>query len=143
MCKPLTEAEHYNLTQFGFVQQYKKGMAVTLTSKFCSFLTEVLNRVVPELAQSYHEDVIQRWFRLASLILTVCRGVNLWGSTRIAAIAHLGTLLCVMYYACPGIGKLLALTDGLNAFTNQTVCFQDAWQAFSLPERAIATSWRN
>ncbi len=112
---------------------------------------------IPELAQSYHKDAIQRRLRLAGLILTAyrgyvdpfttttenllhspslflsavtrSRGANPWGSTRIAAIARLGDLLCAAHYVCPGIGKM-ALTDELHAFTNQTARFRDARRAF-------------
>ena len=34
-----------------------------------------------------------------------------------------------MHYVCPGVGKL-ALTDELNAFTNQTARFQDLRRVF-------------
>lgn len=157
MRKLLTEAEQCNLMQLGFVRQHRRSMAFTLTNQGRSFLTEVLNGAVPELAQSYHKDAIQRRLRLAGLILTAyrgyidpftttaeellhssslflsavtrSRGTNPWGSTRIAAIAHLGDLLCAAHYVCPGIGKL-ALTDELNAFTSQTARFRDTRRAF-------------
>ena len=57
--------------------------------------------------------------------LTRERGANPWGSTRVAAIAHLGDLFCAVHYVCPGIGKL-SLTDELTAFSNQTARFSDA-----------------
>ena len=38
------------------------------------------------------------------------RGTNPWGSTRVAAIAHMGDLLCAIHYVCPEIGRL-ALND--------------------------------
>ena len=50
-------------------------------------------------------------------------GSNPWGSTRVAALAHLGELLCSIHYVCPGIGKI-ALTDELTAFNNQTAAFR-------------------
>lgn len=56
-------------------------------------------------------------------------GAQTLGQTRIAAIAHLGDLLCAIHYVCSGIGKL-ALTDELNAFTNQTARFRNARRAF-------------
>lgn len=61
--------------------------------------------------------------------LTRERGSNPWGSTRVAAIAHLGDLFCAVHYVCPGIGKL-ALTDELTAFANQTARFPGAKRAF-------------
>ena len=153
----LTEAEQCNLVLLGLMRQHKKSLAFTLTTHGRSFLTAVLHGSLPELAQSYHKDAILRRLRLSKLILTayqgyVCpftttaenllyspsiflsavtrsRGANPWGSTRIAAIARLGDLLCAAHYVCPGIGKL-ALTDELNAFTNQTARFRDLRRAF-------------
>ncbi|WP_300820421.1 hypothetical protein [uncultured Oscillibacter sp.] len=157
MRKLLTETEQCNLMLLGLMRQHKKSTAFILTNQGRSFLSEALDNAIPELAQSYHKDAIQRRLRLAGLILTAyrghidpftttveellhspslflsavtrSRGVNPWGSTRIAAIAHLGDLLCAAHYVCPGIGKL-ALTDELNAFTNQTARFRDARRAF-------------
>lgn len=153
----LTEAELHNLLSLGFVHRHKKSGALVLSGKGLSFLRTILSGVVPELAQSYHQDAIQRRLRLAKLVLTACRGgvdpfttsveelvvspklflsavtrgrgANPWGSTRIAAIAHLGDLLCAMHYVCPGIGKL-ALTDELSAFANQTAQFQKSKRVF-------------
>lgn len=153
----LTETEQCNLMLLGLMRQHKRSMAYTLTNQGRSFLARVLHGALPELAQSYHKDAIQRRLRLARLILTAyqgsvypftvavedllhspslflaavtrSRGANPWGSTRIAAIARLGELLCATHYVCPGIGKL-ALTDELNAFTNQTARFRDTRRAF-------------
>ena len=61
--------------------------------------------------------------------LTREKGSNPWGSTRVAAITHLGDLFCAVHYVCPGIGKL-ALTDELAAFSNQTARFSGAKRAF-------------
>lgn len=157
MSELLTTAEQCNLMLLGLMRQHKKSGAFTLTNQGRSFLAAVLNGAVPELAQSYHNDAIQRRLRLSSLILTAhrgyvdpfttgtdnlfrspslflsavtrSRGSNPWGSTRIAAIARLGDLLCAMHYVCSGIGKL-ALTDELNAFTNQTARFRDTRRTF-------------
>ena len=162
----LTEAEQCNLVLLGLMRQHKKSLAFTLTNQGRSFLTAVLHGSLPELAQSYHKDAILRRLRLSKLILTayqgyVCpftttaenllyspsiflsavtrsRGANPWGSTRIAAIARLGDLLCAAHYVCPGIGKL-ALTDELNAFTNQTARFRDLRRAFLF----AAIFWRS
>lgn len=157
MSELLTTPEQCNLMLLGLMRQHKKSGAFTLTNQGRSFLAAVLNGAVPELAQSYHNDAIQRRLRLSSLILTAhrgyvdpfttgtdnlfrspslflsavtrSRGANPWGSTRIAAIARLGDLLCAMHYVCSGIGKL-ALTDELNAFTNQTARFRDTRRTF-------------
>lgn len=112
---------------------------------------------LPDLTKSYHKDAVDRRLRLTNLALTAYngmvnifltapeeltvsptmflsaitrgRGANPWGSTRVAAIAHLGNLLCAVHYVCPGIGKL-ALTDELTAFFNQTARFSGAKRAF-------------
>ena len=112
---------------------------------------------LPNLTKSYHKDAVDRRLRLTNLALTAYkgnaniftatpeelsdspslflsaitrgRGSNPWGSTRVAAIAHLGDLFCAVHYVCPGIGKL-ALTDELTAFSNQTAQFSDAKRAF-------------
>lgn len=153
----LTEAELNNLLFMGFIRQHAKSGALVLANKGRSFLQTVLNGAVPDLAQSYHQDAIQRRVRLARLVLTARRGgtdpfttsmedlttspklflsavtrgrgSNPWGSTRIAAIARLGDLLYAMHYVCLGIGKL-ALIDELNAFTNQSARFREIPRSF-------------
>lgn len=153
----LTEAELNNLLFIGFIRQHAKSGAMVLSNRGRSFLQAALSGAVPELAQSYHQDAIQRRLRLARLVLTARRGgtdpfttsmeelavsprlflsavtrgrgSNPWGSTRIAAIARLGDLLCAMHYVCPGIGKL-ALIDELNSFTNQTARFREIPRSF-------------
>ena len=45
------------------------------------------------------------------------RGHNPWGSTRVAALAHLGGLLLDVHYVCADIGKL-CLADELTVFNN-------------------------
>ncbi len=155
--KLLTEAEYENLFSLKVLRRHNKSGAVTLTRKGSAFLETALDGNIPALAQSYHEDAIQRRLRLSKLVLTAYRGnvnaftiapevlsyspslflsavtrnrgSNPWGSTRIAAIAHLGDMICAMHYVCPGIGKL-ALTDELAAFSNQTAPFQDAKRVF-------------
>lgn len=112
---------------------------------------------LPDLTRSYHRDAVERRLRLTNLALTAYRGTtNIfltsseelsdsptlflsaitrgrgskpWGSTRVAAIAHLGDLFCAVHYVCPGIGKL-ALTDELTAFSNQTARFPEAKRVF-------------
>ena len=107
---------------------------------------------VPAFSRSYHKSAIQRRLRISRLALTAYRaGVHIFttsteelqrlsgavlflyhpkpgeqshrGSTRVAALAHLGELLCSIHYVCPGIGKI-ALTDELTAFNNQTAAFR-------------------
>ena len=151
------ETELQNLISLGLIKRHEKSGAAVLTAKGASFLQAVFHSGVPMLAQSYHSAAIQRRLRQSMLALTAYRGavdifitspeelsrsptlflptitrghsMNPWGNVRIAAIAHLGDLLCAAHYVCPGIGKL-ALTDELNAFTNQTARFRDARRAF-------------
>lgn len=126
----------------------KKGVLLLQT-----FFTEE----APHYPPSYHTAIIQRRLHLSKLVLTAYRGnvdifldrnellnntpsmflstltrergANPWGSTRVAAIAHLGDLFCAVHYVCPGIGKL-SLTDELTAFSNQTAQFPGSKRAF-------------
>ena len=144
-----------NLLHLGLIQQHEKSGAFTLTRNGRSFLQKFLT--LPDLTKSYHKDAVDRRLRLTNLVLTAYkgmvniflttpeeltvsptmflsaitrgRGANPWGSTRVAAIAHLEDLLCAVHYVCPGIGKL-ALTDELTAFSNQTARFSDTKRAF-------------
>ena len=154
----LTEAECENLILLKLIRRHKKSGALMLASGGALLLKAIYgDAVTPNLSPSYREPMIQRRLRLSRLVLTAyCgrinpftatmanlaeapalflsaltrdRGANPWGSTRIAAIARLGDLLCAAHYVCPGIGKL-ALTDELNAFTNQTARFRDLRRAF-------------
>lgn len=153
----ITETELQNLMNLDLLKYHKKSGAAVLTAKGASFLQAVFRSGVPVLAQSYHSAAIQRRLRQSMLALTAYRGAvdvfiaspeemsrspslflptitrghgaNPWGNVRVAAIAHLGDLLCAIHYVCPGIGKL-ALTDELNAFTNQTARFRNTRRAF-------------
>lgn len=154
----LTEAECENLILLKLIRRHKKSGALMLASGGALLLKAIYgDAVTPNLSPSYREPMIQRRLRLSRLVLTAyCgrvnpftatmanlaeapalflsaltrdRGANPWGSTRIAAIARLGDLLCAAHYVCPGIGKM-ALTDELHTFTNQTARFRDARRAF-------------
>lgn len=150
-----TSVEQDNLQSMGLIQYHEKSGAFTLTRKGRSFLQKIIT--LPNLTKSYHKDAVERRLRLTNLALTAYRGAvnifatapedlsdsptlflsaitrgrgsNPWGSTRVAAIAHLGDLFCAVHYVCPGIGKL-ALTDELAAFSNQTARFPGAKRAF-------------
>lgn len=131
-----------------------------------------LPRRVPAFSRSYHKSAIQRRLRISRLALTAyragvhifttsteelsaspalffssitrSRGSNPWGSTRVAALAHLGELLCSIHYVCPGIGKI-ALTDELTAFNNQTAAFRGLRRVMVFAGRAMplsSPSWR-
>lgn len=147
--------EQDNLLCLGLIQYHEKSGAFTLTRKGRSFLQKIMT--LPNLTKSYHKDAVERRLRLTNLALAAYRGAvnifvttpeelndsptlflsditrgrgsNPWGSTRVAAIAHLGDLFCAVHYICPGIGKL-ALTDELTAFSNQTARFPGAKRAF-------------
>lgn len=151
------ETEWQNLIRLNLVKRHEKSGALILTGKGFSFLQRLFPEALPNLSISYHEAAIQRRLRVAKLALTAyrgsvhiftavpeklepapalflsaitrTRGSNPWGSTRIAAIAHLGDLFCAVHYVCPEIGKL-ALTDELTAFTNQTAQFSNGKRAF-------------
>ena len=150
-----TPVEQDNLLSMGLIQFHEKSEAFTLTRKGRSVLQRIL--LLPDLTKSYHKDAVDRRLRLTNLALTAYkgdinifttapeelsnsptlflsaitrgRGTNPWGSTRVAAIAHLGDLFCAVHYVCPGIGKL-ALTDELAAFSNQTARFPGAKRGF-------------
>lgn len=150
-----TPVEQDNLLSMGLIQFHEKSEAFTLTRKGRSVLQRIL--LLPDLTKSYHKDAVDRRLRLTNLALTAYkgdvdifttapeelsnsptlflsaitrgRGTNPWGSTRVAAIAHLGDLFCAVHYVCPGIGKLV-LTDELSAFSNQTARFPGAKRAF-------------
>ena len=151
------ETERENLIRLGLVRRHAGSGAFALSGSGRLFLQEVLDGKIPQLTQSYHSDAIQRRLRLARMALTSyqggidlfttstaelsdspkmflsaitrSRGSNPWGSTRIAAIAHLGDTLYAVHYVCLGIGKI-ALTDELTAFTNQTAQFRNTKRAF-------------
>ncbi len=156
--KLLTETEYENLISMKLIRRHERSGAVMLTAGGLSLLKMVYgDSAIPKVSQCYRTSIILRRLRLAKLVLTAYqgnidpfatstsdllqesrlflssltrdRGTNPWGSTRIAAIAHLGDMICAMHYVCPGIGKL-ALTDELAAFSNQTAQFQDAKRVF-------------
>lgn len=158
LSKLLNEEERDNLSAFKLIRRHEKSGALVLAKEGLSLLTRIYGSGgVPKFSPCYRPPIIQRRLRLAHLILTAYRGgadpftltvkeltgypvlfltsltrdrgSNPWGSTRIAAIAHLGDLLCSIHYVCPGIGKL-ALTDELSAFANQTAQIQKTRRAF-------------
>lgn len=113
-----TPVERDNLFDMGLIQFHKKSESFTLTKKGSSFLQKIFT--LPDLTKSYHKDTVDRRLRLTNLALTAYkgainiftttpeelsdapslflsaitrgRGSNPWGSTRVAAIAHLGDL---------------------------------------------------
>lgn len=152
-----TKIELENLMALGLIRQHKKSGALIMSKKGVLLLQNFFTEALPHYPPSYHAAIIQRRLRLSKLALTAYRGnvdiffarneqlshtpsmvlstltrergSNPWGSTRVAAIAHLGDLFCAVHYVCPEIGKL-ALTDELTAFFNQTARFSGAKRAF-------------
>ena len=56
--------------------------------------------------------------------LSRAKGMNPWGSTRIAALVRLGDMICGAHYVESGIGNI-SLTDEMNALNNSTARFKD------------------
>lgn len=153
----VTEAERKNLIGAGLIRVHEKSRALLLTSKGEQLLAKLLDGAIPQMTRAYHAPLIERRIRVSRLAvaayhggvnlftlapeelespcsmffptITRSKGSNPWGSTRIAAIAHLGDSFYAMHYVCPGIGKL-ALMDELSAFSNQTARFRNVGRAF-------------
>ena len=151
------ETEVKNLVALGLIRQHERSGALIMSKKGVLLLQTFFTEEAPHYPPSYHTAIIQRRLHLSKLVLTAYRGnvnifldrnellnntpsmflstltrergANPWGSTRVAAIAHLGDLFCAVHYVCPGIGKL-SLTDELTAFSNQTAQFPGSKRAF-------------
>lgn len=151
------ETEVRNLVALGLIRQHERSGALIMSKKGVLLLQTFFTEEAPHYPPSYHTAIIQRRLHLSKLVLTAYRGnvdifldrnellnntpsmflstltrergANPWGSTRVAAIAHLGDLFCAVHYVCPGIGKL-SLTDELTAFSNQTAQFPGSKRAF-------------
>ena len=136
------ETEVKNLVALGLIRQHERSGALIMSKKGVLLLQTFFTEEAPHYPPSYHTAIIQRRLHLSKLVLTAYRGnvdifldrnellnntpsmflstltrergANPWGSTRVAAIAHLGDLFCAVHYVCPGIGKL-SLTDELTA----------------------------
>ena len=141
----------------GLIRRHEKSGALLLTSKGQLLLEHLLDGAVPQTTRAYHPPLMERRVRVSRLVVTAyhggvypftfgqeeldgpaalflpsiarSKGSNPWGSTRVAAIARLGSSLYAMHYVCPGIGKV-ALMDELAAFSNQTARFRDVGRAF-------------
>lgn len=136
-----------NLEVLSFLKLYIASSAYVLTAKGKRLLDEIIPGLPPATPPPYRASDTIRRLHLSQIMLTAyCasidvfapdttalhkdlslflpaisrgRGTNPWGSTRVAAIAHLGDLLCAFHYVCPEIGRL-ALNDELAAFHNNT-----------------------
>ena len=154
MSRVISKPELDNLIALKLIKRHKTSEALMLSTAGKAFLSTIVSQDVHDISQSYHRHIIQRKLRLSKLVITayqsfVCvfqidvqtapvlvlssltrsAGHNPWGSTRIAAVAHLGDTLYAVHYVCLGIGKI-ALTDELTAFTNQTAQFRNTKRAF-------------
>lgn len=138
------------LVFFRFITLYQKHDAYVLTGAGNRFLTDRLPNLPAPVRPSYKDDDYLRRSRTARFALTVyrsglslfqtelaaleepgacyltaqarVRGMNPWGSTRLAALLRLGNMICGAHYVESGIGKL-SLTDELNALNNSTARF--------------------
>lgn len=141
----LGEGELSNLLTMGLIKCHRKSGALTLSGEGRSLLAGRVN--IPETPRTYHTDGILRRLRTSRLLLTAfCAGFNVfadapealsegdalyltalsrgrgrnpWGSTRTAALLHLGSRLCAAHYVCADIGRLCPM-DELTAFHNNT-----------------------
>lgn len=144
LLRVVSETELSNLLAMKLIKYHTKSKALILTAEG-RLLAE--NIWLPDTPRTYHADAIVRRLRLASLLLTAYqsginvyatqpdelaegnalfltsagrgRGRNPWGSTRTAALLHMGDLLCAAHYVCPDIGCLCPM-DELSAFQNNT-----------------------
>ena len=118
----VSETELSNLLTMKLIKYHTKSKALVLTAEG-RLLAE--NIWLPDTPRTYHADAIVRRLRLASLLLTAYqsginvyatqpdelaegnalfrtsagrgRGRNPWGSTRTAALLHMGNLLCAAH----------------------------------------------
>ena len=147
LVQAFSEEEIHNLQALSLIKFYKPGNAFVLTTKGNRLLDSALHGLPPATPPAYREPDTTRRIRSSEIMLTAYqagldvfakdpsdlaedqtmflpsisrgRGTNPWGSTRVAAIAHLGDLLGAFHYVCPEIGRL-ALNDELAAFYNNT-----------------------
>lgn len=141
-----------NLLALSLIKLHQPSGAYLLTAKGNRLLDDTIPGLPPATPPAYRPTDTIRRLHLAEIMLTaygagvhvfspdtaslICdrtlflpaisrsRGSNPWGSTRVAAIAHLGEHLCAFHYVCPGIGRL-ALNDELAAFHNNTAELPD------------------
>ena len=151
------EQDIQNLIALGLMKLHRRSGSFVLTARGNQLINEALPRVAPDTPPSYRPVETLRRIRLSKLAATAYRahvhifttgpedlssspslflpaiargkGHNPWGNTRIAALTHLGELLCAMHYVCPGIGKL-SLTDELTAFNNHAARLKGLRRAF-------------
>lgn len=137
---------------FRFITVYKKHDAYVLTREGARFLDNHFEGLPLYIKPTYREAYIIRRLRISRLFLTAYRagfsvfqadtasldrsgsfyltskarvkGMNPWGSTRIAALLRLGNMICGAHYVDRGIGTI-SLTDEMNALNNSTANLKD------------------
>ena len=97
-----SERDIQNLIALGLIKIHQRSGSFVLTAKGNHLLNETLSIAVPDTP---------------------------WGSTRVAALAHLGGLLLDVHYVCADIGKL-CLADELTVFNNCAARFKGLRRAF-------------
>ena len=146
-----------DLFRMGLFKIHKTSGAYVLTGKGVQLLSYMYGGELPEIRQSYHRSVIERKLRFSKLALIAYGaglnifvasaddlrnentlfftaygrgpGQNVWGGTRVAALAHMGGAVYAIHYIFPGIGTL-TLTDELSAFSKNTAHLDCSHHAF-------------
>lgn len=152
-----SERDIQNLMALGLMKIHQRSGSFVLTAKGNQLLNDTLSIAAPDTPPSYRPAEMLRRLRLSKLAVTAYRahihifttgpeelssspslfltagsrgrGHNPWGSTRVAALAHLGGLLLDVHYVCAGIGKL-CLADELTVFNNCAARFKGLRRAF-------------
>lgn len=147
-----TQNDLQSLLDFGLIKIHRTSGTLALTTKGISLLQYLFPDTLPEVSQSYHKKAIVRRQRVSKIALTAYRaGINIfttdakdlepsptfflsamargrgrnpWGSTRVAALAHLGDTIYALHYVCPGIGNI-SIVDELSALNCQTTQFRN------------------
>lgn len=147
LCGLHSEVEIEMLIKTELVRKHTSSGTLALTGNG-HLLLEGSGFSCPELVPfSYRSDLIQRRVRSANILLTAYRAFidpyavsssglsksptlflpsiirgrkkNLWGSSRIAALLHIGDLYCGAYSVYPGVGTI-NLEDELKTLSNCT-----------------------
>ena len=129
-----SEEEIAELVRLGFLRIHRSSGAYVLTKNGVQLVAYMLDGKLPEISQTYHAAAIERRLRRSRLAMTAyraglnlfissaselrdertlfftaygrSRGHNPWGSTRIAAVAHLGGVVYAVHYLYPEIGPV-------------------------------------
>ena len=128
------DTEIKNLISVRLIRKHRESGTLTLTEKAHTYLEEA-GVISPErIPFSYREDLLQRRIQTSRFVLTAYRALydpfsmspaemkkepalflpaisrgrtrNLWGSSRVTALARMGDLYCGVYNVHPGVGKI-------------------------------------